>query len=103
MCEPSTNDDSEASSIGPRCEPLSSDHGEERTEGGRSVRQSVGGVAPGVTIRAAKRVFRCQIHPGRNGERALVGVGCDRSKVVKSELSVVACERAGAAKPAVRR
>src|SRR5438552_3184048 len=28
--------------------------------------------------------------PGRNGERALVGVGCDRSKVVKSEMSVVA-------------
>ena len=40
--------------------------GEERTGGGRSVRKNVGGVVPRVTIRAAGRVFRCEIHTGRN-------------------------------------
>ena len=39
--------------------------GEERAEGGRSVRKNVGGVVPRVTIRAAGRVFRCEIHTGR--------------------------------------
>lgn len=40
--------------------------GEERTEGGRSVRKNVGGFVPRVTIRAARRVIRCEIHTGRN-------------------------------------
>jgi hypothetical protein len=36
------------------------------TREGRSVRKNVGGVVPRVTIRAAGRVFRCEIHTGRN-------------------------------------
>ncbi len=44
--------------------------GEERTEGGRSVRKNIGGVVPRVTIRADGRVFRCEIHAGRNPDRA---------------------------------
>ena len=43
--------------------------GEERTEGGRSVRKNVGGVVPRVTIRAAGRVFRCEIDTGVNPDR----------------------------------
>ena len=43
---------------------------------------------PSFTIRAAGRVFRCEIDTGESGpERALFAVGCDRSTVVKSEMS----------------
>jgi hypothetical protein len=47
--------------------------GEERTEGGRSVRKSVGSVVPRVTIRAAGRIFRCETDAGRNPDRARSG------------------------------
>ncbi len=61
-----------------RCQPadgraLPETVGEERTEGGRSVRKNARGVVPRVTIRAAGRVFRCETHAGRNRDRARSG------------------------------
>jgi hypothetical protein len=54
----------------------------------RSVRKNVGGVVPRFTIRAAGPVFRCEIDTGESGpERALFGLGCDQTTVVKSEMS----------------
>jgi hypothetical protein len=47
--------------------------GEERREGGRSVRKNVGGVVPRVTIRAARRVFRCEIHTQRHPDPSAHG------------------------------
>jgi hypothetical protein len=70
--------------------------GEERPEGGRGVRKNVRGVVPRVPIRAARRVFRCEIHTGGILTRARDGWSKMRpingrqmvvSRTVKSEMS----------------
>ena len=62
--------------------------GEERAEHGGRVRKNASGVLPPAAIWAG-RVLRREIHVTKeiSRQRGLVGVGCGRSIVVKSEIS----------------